>query len=59
MTVKSLSFQLPKYESEYESGQTLEFLQKLGRMESGHTLNLAQKFGGTDTFSIDCLARDQ
>jgi len=28
-------------------------------MESGHTLNLAQKFGGTDTFSIDCLARDQ
>lgn len=55
MTVKSLSFQLLKY----ESGQTLEFLQKLGRMESGHTLNLAQKFGGTDTFSIDCLARDQ
>ena len=30
MTVKSLSFQLPKYESEYESGQTLEFLQKFG-----------------------------
>jgi len=55
MIVNPFSFQFLKY----ESGQTLEFLQKLGRMESGHTLNLAQKFGGTDTFSIDCLARDQ
>ncbi len=30
MTLKPLSFQLLKYESEYESGQTLEFLQKFG-----------------------------
>ena len=55
MIINPFSFQFLKY----ESGQTLEFLQKLGRMESGHTLNLAQKFGGTDTFSTDCLARDQ
>ena len=42
MIVNPFSFQFLKY----ESGQTLEFLQKLGRMESGQTLNLTQKFGG-------------
>ena len=46
MTVKSLSFQLLKYESGHmKVDRHLSSYKNLVRMESGHTLNLAQKFG--------------